>query len=85
MKIPSSRASAFVPTLKPAPLPEGTRLLRKWRGRHYEVLVEGSDFYFNSKRYSSLTAIAMEITGTHWSGPNFFGLVKRGNGALCQK
>lgn len=78
-------ALAFVPTLKLAPMPEGTRLVRKWRDRHYEVLVEGATFYFNGKRYSSLTTIAGEITGAHWSGPRFFGLVQRRKGSLCQR
>jgi hypothetical protein len=27
-------------------------------------------------RYRSLTIIAHEITGAHWSGPRFFGLRK---------
>lgn len=71
-----SDASAFVPTLKLAPMPEGTRLVRKWRGRVYEVSVSngGTDFHFNGKLYKSLSHIAEEITGAHWSGPRFFGL-----------
>jgi hypothetical protein len=28
--------------------------------------------------YRSLSAIAKHITGTHWSGPRFFGLTTRG-------
>ena len=72
-------AFACVPKLKLAPLPEGTRLVRKWRGRHYEVFVsnDGADFHFNGKRYKSLTHIADEITGSHLSGPRFFGLNKK--------
>lgn len=27
--------------------------------------------------FLSLTAIAVEITGAHWSGPRFFGLLRR--------
>ncbi len=34
-------------------------------------------FTYAGKSYSSLTRIAQEITGAHWSGPRFFGLVKR--------
>jgi hypothetical protein len=30
------------------------------------------------KRYSSLSKIAREITGSRWSGPRFFGLTGRG-------
>lgn len=31
-------------------------------------------FEYDSKPYYSLTAIANEISGSHWSGPAFFGL-----------
>ena len=37
-----------------------------------EVIEDG--FVFQSKLYKSLTAIARNITGAHWSGPRFFGL-----------
>ena len=29
------------------------------------------------QRYRSLNVIAERITGAHWSGPRFFGLIKR--------
>ena len=32
-------------------------------------------FEHQGKRYASLTQIASAVTGTHWSGPRFFGLV----------
>lgn len=72
-------ALTCVPKLKLAPLPEGTRLVRKWHGRHYEVFVsnDGADFHFNGKCYKNLTQIADEITGSHVSGPLFFGLSKK--------
>jgi hypothetical protein len=31
-------------------------------------------FRYRDKTYASLTAIAKEITGAHWSGPRFFGI-----------
>jgi len=31
--------------------------------------------------YRSLSAIAKRITGAHWSGPRFFGLVSRSKAA----
>jgi hypothetical protein len=37
-----------------------------------EVIENG--FVFQAKVYKSLTAIAHQITGAHWSGPRFFGL-----------
>ncbi len=53
----------------------GTRLLREWQGRTYEVIaVSDRCFLFDGKRYRSLSEIARVITGTQWSGPRFFGL-----------
>jgi hypothetical protein len=57
------------PELKP-----GTRLVREWQGRTYEVLVLDDGFSWQSTRYRSLSAIARKITGAPWSGPLFFGL-----------
>jgi hypothetical protein len=57
------------PELKP-----GTRLVRKWQGRTYEVLVLDDGFSWQGTRYRSLSAIARQITGTPWSGPLFSGL-----------
>ena len=55
-------------------LKSGTRLVREWQGRTYEVLVLDDGFSWQSTHYSSLSAVAREITGTPWSGPLFFGL-----------
>lgn len=55
-------------------LQPGTRLVREWQGRHYQVTVLPSGFEYEGCRYNSLTAIAREITGISWSGPRFFGL-----------
>lgn len=52
----------------------GTRLVREWQGRLYQVVVLASGFEYEGRTYSSLTAIAREITGISWSGPRFFGL-----------
>jgi hypothetical protein len=57
------------PELKP-----GTRLVREWQGRTYDVLVLDDGFSWQGTRYRSLSAIARKITGTPWSGPLFFGL-----------
>jgi hypothetical protein len=57
------------PELKP-----GTRLMREWQGRTYDVLVLEGGFSCQNTRYRSLSAIARKITGTAWSGPLFFGL-----------
>ena len=52
----------------------GTKLLRRWQGQMYEVLVVEEHFEYRGKRYTSLSEIARQITGTRWSGPAFFGL-----------
>jgi hypothetical protein len=57
------------PELKP-----GTRLVREWRGRTYEVLVLDDGFSWQGTGYRSLSALARKITGTAWSGPLLFGL-----------
>ena len=59
------------------PLKPGARLVREWHGRTYVVAVLDRAFEFNGRRFGSLTQIACEITGAHWSGPRFFGLMKR--------
>ena len=55
----------------------GTRLSRDWHGRTHHILVMEEGFLFEERRYSSLSQIASAITGTHWSGPRFFGLHAR--------
>lgn len=52
----------------------GARLLREWNGKTHVVDVIEGGYVFEAKVYPSLTAIAGQITGVHWSGPRFFGL-----------
>ena len=53
----------------------GTSLIREWDRQEYRVTVlpDGS-YELNGQRYRSLSAAARAITGTHWSGPAFFGV-----------
>ncbi|AGI66529.1 putative DUF2924 family protein [Octadecabacter antarcticus 307] len=61
----------------PAPaIRAGTQLVREWNGRRYQVDVGDDGYIMNGERFKSLSAIALHITGTSWSGPRFFGLVK---------
>ena len=62
-------------------LKAGSTLVREWRGRTHTVLVRESGFEYEGERYRSLTVIAERITGTHWSGPRFFGVTKRACGS----
>jgi hypothetical protein len=57
-------------------LKPGSKLVREWRGRTHTVLVLDDGFEHEGKRFASLTQIARTVTGTHWSGPRFFGLTK---------
>jgi hypothetical protein len=56
-------------------LKPGARLVREWHGRTHTVTVTEDAFEYAGMIYPSLTKIAKKITGTHWSGPRFFGLV----------
>ena len=58
-------------------LKTGATLVRQWRGHTHTVLVREDGFEYQGQRYRSLTVIAEQITGAHWSGPRFFGLNKR--------
>ena len=57
-----------------AELKPGTRLVREWQGRTYDVLVLDGGFSWQDTHYRSLSALARTITGTAWSGPLFFGV-----------
>jgi hypothetical protein len=52
----------------------GARLIREWHGRTHIVTITDAGFDYAGDSYRSLTEIAKTITGTHWSGPRFFGL-----------
>jgi hypothetical protein len=55
----------------------GTRLVREWHGRTHTVVVTEDGFEYAGKTFPSLTKIARAITGAHWSGPRFFGLIRK--------
>jgi hypothetical protein len=57
----------------------GTILLREWGEREHKVAVTADGlFEYEGSTFKSLTAVARQITGTHWSGPLFFGLNDKG-------
>jgi Protein of unknown function (DUF2924) len=51
----------------------GTRIVREWKGKVHEVTITDSGFEYEGETFKSLSLIACRITGTHWSGPAFFG------------
>lgn len=54
----------------------GSRLMRVWNSQTYTVSVIEEGFVYKDRVWTSLSAIAKDITGAHWSGPRFFGLHK---------
>ena len=65
----------------PAPslsLKPGARLVREWGGRMHTVTITEDGFEYAGHNYPSLTKVAQKITGAHWSGPRFFGLLGTG-------
>ena len=61
-------------TVAPKSLPKlalnaGTRLIREWNGQTIAVEVTEAGFVWNDRTYRSLSEIAREVTGAHWSGP----------------
>lgn len=60
-----------------APVPAGSRLVREWNGRTHVVDITRDGYVWKDRTWKSLSAIACEITGAHWSGPRFFGLKAR--------
>jgi hypothetical protein len=52
----------------------GTRLVREWGQKQHHVIILENGYLYQDRRYTSLSQIAQEITGTKWSGPRFFGL-----------
>lgn len=55
------------------PIP-GTVITKTYKGSRYQVKVLEQGFEYKDKIYSSLTAVATEITGAHWNGYLFFNL-----------
>ena len=72
-KLPRAKKTEKAETFKP-----GTRILREWKGQIHEVLSTSSGFEYKGETFRTLSPIAKRITGTHWSGPAFFG-TKRGS------
>jgi len=62
---------------KTGPAP-GTRFTRAWQGKIHVVTVTLDEkFSWQDKDYNTLSQVACAITGTHWSGPAFFGTRRR--------
>ncbi|HLP82881.1 MAG TPA: DUF2924 domain-containing protein [Phycisphaerales bacterium] len=55
--------------------PPGSVLRRTWKGVEHEVTVLPSGFEYRGATYRSLSAVATAISGSHWNGFGFFGLI----------
>lgn len=63
------------PSLKDRRLPiPGTVITKEYKGTSYQVKVLEKGFEHNGKIFKTLSAIAKEITGSHWNGYLFFNL-----------
>jgi hypothetical protein len=63
---------------KTSPVQPGMRLVREWNGKAHVVTI-GDDkvIRWDDREWRSLSEVAKAITGTHWSGPAFFGLKRK--------
>ena len=57
------------------PMP-GSLIVKKYKTQTIVVKVRNEGFEFDGRQFTSLSAIAGEITGTRWNGFAFFGLDK---------
>jgi hypothetical protein len=75
---PRNRPRPRKPNTSPK-LPAAMRLVREWGGERHEITVveNGRRYRYRDRTYASLTEVARQITGTHQSGPRFFGLSDR--------
>lgn len=76
----SARNSTARITL-PRRIKPGSVLVREWKSKVHRVTVLDDGFFWDDRRYESLSEIARVITGTRWNGPRFFGLRTKSPGA----
>lgn len=70
--------SAGQPARRDIRLPKpGDVLSRYYKGREITVRVLKSGFEYEGRRFRSLSAIAKAVTGAHWNGLLFFGIVRQ--------
>ena len=60
----------------------GSVLTRDYKGQRIAVTARGPrEFEWNGTIYTSLSAVAKAVTGSHCSGNAFFGLIRKGGAA----
>ena len=55
----------------------GDVLSRRYKGEDLIVRVLEAGFEFEGRRYRSLSGVAKAVTGAHWNGLLFFGIVRQ--------
>jgi Protein of unknown function (DUF2924) len=76
---PADNRRARLPSKRPDRLPPaGTILTRPYKGTSVHVRVLEHGFVYEGTIYSSLSAVAKAITGSHCSGRLFFRLLHKG-------
>jgi len=71
----SSTETPLKPRTTPKPKTKlGSQIIREWNGRTHTVHVTDKGYVMAGITYRSLSAAAKAITGSHWSGPRFFGV-----------
>jgi len=72
---PDKAAPCLPATAKDKRLPiPGTVITKEYKGAQYQVKVLEKSFEYKGTIYKTLSAIAKEITGSHWNGYLFFNL-----------
>jgi hypothetical protein len=59
------------------PMP-GAIITRRYKGRLLEVRVLPHGFEYEGEIYRTLSAVAKQVTGTHWNGYHFFKMRTKG-------
>jgi len=59
---------------RPDHVRSGTRIVKEWRGRTYQIDRTGEGYDWEGHTYLSLSSLAQAITGVKRNGPKFFGL-----------
>lgn len=61
------------------PMP-GAAITRQYKGRTIRVTVLPEGFEYDGEVYTSLSAVAKAVTGSHWNGNLFFGITQKRTG-----
>ena len=75
VQVPIEARSVTVPVQQDPRLPAiGTALVKRYKGRTVQVIVEPRGLEYEGRLYRTLSAVAKAISGSHVNGFRFFGL-----------